>query len=76
MKAIMLQSKVRRLMPRPLFVPNSALTTMLLGAIQQTQLNMLSAVNRYPGIQYHTKLQAIAMQKNFWRLMCPRSLEL
>ncbi len=48
-KAIIDQSKVKIPIPRPVFVPNRALTVRLLGAIQQTQLNILSAVKRYPG---------------------------
>lgn len=46
MNAIIDQSKVRTLIPKPVFVPNKALTTRLLGAIQHTQLNMLNAVKR------------------------------
>jgi hypothetical protein len=40
------QSKVRKLIPKPVFVPNKALITTFLGAIQQTQLNMLNPVKR------------------------------
>ena len=50
------QSKVNRPIPKPLMEPKRLFTTTLFGAIQQTQLKMLSPVHRYPGTQYHTKL--------------------
>lgn len=56
MKDIMLQSKVKTLIPKPVLTPNNVFTTTLFGAIQQTQLNMLRAVKRYPGTQYQAKL--------------------
>jgi hypothetical protein len=67
MYEIMDQSKVRMPIPRPVDVPKSVFTTTLLGAIQQTQLNMLNPVHKYPGTQYHTKLHPSAIQKNFSR---------
>ena len=70
MYAIMLQSNVKKPIPKPVEYPNSWLTTTLFGAIQQTQLNVLRAVKIYPGNQYHTKLPSIASRKNFSRLMC------
>lgn len=44
--AICAQSKVIIDIPRPELYPNNWLTTMLLGAIQQTQLNTLRAEKR------------------------------
>jgi hypothetical protein len=45
-KEVIAQSKLRKLIPKPVFVPNKALTTTFLGAIQQIQLNMLNPVKR------------------------------
>ena len=49
-KEIIAQSNVKNPIPRPDWYPNNWLTTMLFGAIQHTQLKMLSAVKiRLPG---------------------------
>jgi hypothetical protein len=46
MKDIIDQSKVRMLIPRPVIVPKSWLTTIFWGAAQHTQLNMLNPVHK------------------------------
>lgn len=69
MKEIILQSKVRTLIPKPVLTPNNVLTTTLLGTIQQIQLNMLRPVNRYPGTQYQAKLAKNAYRKKRSRLI-------
>jgi hypothetical protein len=46
MKEIIAQSKERMLIPKPLLAPKRAFTVTFVGANQQIQLKMLSAVNR------------------------------
>ena len=46
MEEIIAQSKVRVLIPIPVLVPNNTFMTVFLGAIQQTQLNMLNPVKK------------------------------
>jgi len=57
------QSKVKALMPSPEYVPNRELTVTFSGTIQQTQLNTLKAVNRYPGMKYQTNAPTQTIKK-------------
>jgi hypothetical protein len=57
------QSSMMTLVPRPETVLNSWSTMAFFDAAQHTQLNIESAVKKYPGTQYHVKLHANMMMK-------------